>query len=892
MAWCLIPKYVDEFKADLRSGAIDPIKLATMSSQDRHTFFAGKFGEENATNINSLFESKLLLKNQIQGYKTWIKRVAGLSTQTKMDLISRIERMNKVLDPEEEQQFLEDLASTRLKVNITQDEAKKISELSKNVADLKAKTDPTKSDIALGRAKLDLVDYVNELKGQKANLLTNVAGAPRTLMTSFDLSAPLNQGWGMLSRKQFYTSFAKMFKYAVSKNAFRDLQAEIITNPNHDLAVKAGLRLTELGNKLEMREEQFMSSLLDKVPGIAQSQRAYTGFLNKLRMDVFDDLIRKAEITGEDVSFGSKSAEDIAKVVNNFTGGARVGKVEGAVPLLNSTFFSPRKIVSTLQIMNPVNYINPKISKTARIAATRNLIGSLALSAGIIGLYALLTGKDQETDPTSSDFGKIRSQNTRLDLTGGNATYINLLARLISGRIKGQSGVSRELGTGFGQTSGWDLIGQFARYKLSPNASLLVDAIVGANAIGEDKTIAQSVGDRFKPLFGSSVVELLKSDTDNKFALALASLFGAGLNTYSNVTDWNKSSGKELNQFKSKIGEKEFVKANDTFNKKYDEWINKTSKTEEFKNLSEEGKTDLITKAKEKFKQQIFDSYKFKYKKEDTKEQKEEKDTIKDILKKTSELLKVKEVMAGDGKIKKIRVEGDTVITVFEKDGKTSESYADIDKDLGVVGSTLGKLIDSLGRSLSFKEKGVSEIFGYEDKAKRIEKMKVLASQIAEYNKPSTIIKDKTPVKEKVEEIKSDNKATETPFNQTIQEVFGDEWVNATRVLKRKVGELTKGENTQLNPNADYTNTNGSIDRGLFQINSDTFKDLQRRKGSQLKKTGANTFEDLYDPIINIKVAKIIYDEGGWDRWFGAPGDVISDVEKQRRSERGIEVQD
>ncbi len=631
--FCLTKQTIDKFKKALKDREIDPVKLAGLSSLERRAFLEKYVGKENAQNVNSLFESKLLLKNQKAGYITWAKKVTGITPEVKRDLLSRIERLDKVLDPAEEEQFLQDLASTRLGVNITQEEAKTISDLSNKVSELRSKTDKTKSDVKLGRTMLDLTDYVNSLKGKKADLLTNVAGVPRSLMASLDLSAPLNQGWGMVSRKRFYTSLATMLKSAVSKNSFRDLQAEIITNPVYDIAKKAGLRLTDLGDKLEMREEQFMTTLLDKVPGISASQRAYTAFLNKLRIDSFYDLIKKAEVAGEDVSSGSQTTKDLASAVNDFTGGARVGKIEGAVPLLNATFFSPRKITSTINMLNPVNYVSPKISKTARLERTRNLIGSLALSIAVIALYALLTGKKQEADPTSSDFGKIRSGNTRLDVSGGNATYVNILSRLATGRMKGQTGISKELGTGYGKTSGADLIAQFLRYKLSPNASLLIDIVSGENAIGEKKTIAQSVIDRFKPMFANSLVELLRSDTDGKFGFALGGLLGGGLNTYKPTADWGQSDSKEMQEFKKKIGEKQFNKANDDFNRVYNWWYNDTSQKEEYKKLSDEAKANLITKAKEKIKQMIFKANNFKYKTpKKTQEQKQESKTVKSLL--------------------------------------------------------------------------------------------------------------------------------------------------------------------------------------------------------------------------------------------------------------------
>lgn len=618
MAICLLPKLRESFKKAIVSGELDIFKLIDMTSEQRRQVFADKFGERNAKGINSLLESKLILKNQQKGLENWVKQLTGLKEPVKQDLISKIQKMDKILTPESERVFFEDLASTRLGADITLAEATKISEMANKIKELETNTDKTKADVTLGRAKMDLTEYVNSISATKANLLTNIVGVPRSLMASLDLSAPLNQGWGMLSRKQFYTSLVKMINYAKSEEAFKNLQAEIITSPEYASAKKAGLRITELSNKLERREEQFMSSLLDKVPGIRASERAYVGFLNKLRFDVYKDLIKKAEVAGEDVGLGSKSAEDIANVVNNFTGGARVGRVEGAVPTLNAVFFSPRKIVSTLNMIDPRNYLNPKISRTARLAATRNLIGSLAISSTIIGLAQMFGSDKPETDPTSSDFGKIKVGDTRLDVSGGNATYANLLSRLWTGKIKSSSGYSRKVGD-FGVPTPAELVGNFLRYKLSPNASFLVDSIVGSNAIGEKKTITQSAVDRFKPMFANSVVELLQSDTNGKFAFTLGALFGGGLNTYKQETNWNESEGKEVNQFKTKVGQTKFDEANKIYNKTYEKWFDQVKDNPKYTSLSDENKQRVIINKKNKLKKAVFKYYGFKYKQQKSK---------------------------------------------------------------------------------------------------------------------------------------------------------------------------------------------------------------------------------------------------------------------------------
>lgn len=121
-------------------------------------------------------------------------------------------------------------------------------------------------------------------------------------------------------------------------------------------------------------------------------------------------------------------------------------------------------------------------------------------------------------------------------------------------------------------------------------------------------------------------------------------------------------------------------------------------------------------------------------------------------------------------------------------------------------------------------------------------------------------------------EKKVEMKATPTPFNDAIQKVFGDDWVNATNVLRWLDDKgVVRGENTQFDPSVTVKNKNGSEDRGLFQINSRTFEDFLRRKKDLLAENGIKSWDDMLNPEKNIKMAKIIYDEQGWKAWYGAP---------------------
>src|SRR6185436_3653443 len=137
-AYCLPRKYASAFTKALQDGTINPGALADMSSAERRKFFEPIVGAENAADVNALFESKLLLKNQKQGLVTWAKTVAGISEPARRDLLTKIGKMNAILTPADESKFLADLAARKLGVTVTAEEAQHIADLSKAAETAKA----------------------------------------------------------------------------------------------------------------------------------------------------------------------------------------------------------------------------------------------------------------------------------------------------------------------------------------------------------------------------------------------------------------------------------------------------------------------------------------------------------------------------------------------------------------------------------------------------------------------------------------------------------------------------------------------------------------------------------------------------------------------------------
>jgi hypothetical protein len=224
--FCLLPKYAEELARRIDEGELGLDTLARMSSADRHAAFADIMGEANAQHVNAAFESKLLLENQRKGLETWIRQTTKGKPEVARDLLSRVARMDKVLEPNDPEGFLADLAKQRLGFGVSMEEAGRIAELSKAAADAKTALENGGDRMAYGRAKVEFSNYVSELKNgvkEPATLgstLKNAAGFSKSLKAAFDNSALFRQGWKVMfahpeiwarNAKQSFVDMAQQF---------------------------------------------------------------------------------------------------------------------------------------------------------------------------------------------------------------------------------------------------------------------------------------------------------------------------------------------------------------------------------------------------------------------------------------------------------------------------------------------------------------------------------------------------------------------------------------------------------------------------------------------------------------------------------------------------------
>lgn len=366
-----------------------------------------------------------------------------------------------------------------------------------------AKKDPLDLRIEQSKVRKQYQDFLD--KGERENMslgakavdrVRQTGNALRAIQTSLDLSATLRQGAFLAashpikSTKAFIGSLAD---FASERNYDRAM-TEIIQRYNGGLYKDAGLEFTGEHAYTKAMEESYMGRWISKIPGVKASERAFTGYLNRIRADLFDSMVGTMSRNGVPTP---KEAQAVANFINVASGRGKMPESMSKVTkYLADWLYSPRYLVSRFQLLAG----QPLYSGTAR---TRRLVAAeyakTALGAAVFYAVAQNLLDGQVTwDPRSADFGKIRMGNVRLDPLAGLAQATVFLNRLITGETKSTAGggVHDLRGKTFGLESPTrpphgkesemaDVIASFARSKLAPLPGLALDFVVGKDVVGK-----------------------------------------------------------------------------------------------------------------------------------------------------------------------------------------------------------------------------------------------------------------------------------------------------------------------------------------------------------------------------------------------------------------------
>jgi len=395
---------------------------------------------------------------------------------------------------------------------------------------------------------------------EKTSAMRELYNLPRGLTTSWDISAPLRQGLPLITSKAWWSAWPDMIRSMGPEETYKQIMANIEARPLFtkstavdfrggkwvkkevpSFAQEAGLAMTDL-KSFTTREENLMSTWAEKVPGVKRSNRAYTTFLNKLRADTFESLIKDAERSGLNPKQNMVLAKEIADFVNTATGrgplrthlptlsggGAlKERSLEQAAGILTNTLFSPRLVASRIRMLNPGTYIaaDPFVRKQYMKAFL-----STAAAWSTVASVASMAGASVNLDSNNADFGKIRIGNTRLDPAGGFQQYLVAASRLMSGgTTSSTSGREYEFGQGFRSPTRKSSTEDFASNKLHPTLKFAYDLWDAS----EYKPF--QVGDRmlqmFIPLVLQDINELAQEDP-SLLPLVVPTAMGMGTQTY------------------------------------------------------------------------------------------------------------------------------------------------------------------------------------------------------------------------------------------------------------------------------------------------------------------------------------------------------------------------
>ena len=408
---------------------------------------------------------------------------------------------------------------------------------------------PTRSELIVleevfGTPFVESILNLRKMPEKAWELFMELWNIPRAMLASGDISASLRQGGPFIftgKGKPWLDGMEAQLKAWKSEANALASAKRITEHPLYASSQRAGLDLTVAGTlrraaPVTAREEPYIGArLLSRIPiygkVVRASERAYVTMLNELRFSTFT---RESEKLGAGAT--AAQLKDVANTVNILSGRAPLGKFAEASTILNGIFFAPRFAVS--RIMAPTTVLMG--SAPSRKLAAQALVSYASTVTSMLALADISGVATVEWNPLSSDFGKARFGNIRIDPWAGLQQPVVFVARLATGKTKRIStGEIKTLDAG-------QAIWQFLTSKLQPSARVLVKR--GEGFAGE-KPLAKSpipgvpriVYDNFVFIFAQDIMDAIVEAGPMGATVAPASILGVGVSTFRGTpADWTE----------------------------------------------------------------------------------------------------------------------------------------------------------------------------------------------------------------------------------------------------------------------------------------------------------------------------------------------------------------
>lgn len=429
------------------------------------------------------------------------------------------------------------------------------SRLDAALSGAKPPADPGKpgdmADLRIGARKAQQVfdNHLRSLRDSAAPLPQRILSGTRegmdfirALITSADLSAVFRQGGFLTFSRpvQAAKAFPEMIRGLLSERQFERAQDALAQRPNAARYRQAGLYLADTAGPPNAAEEAFAgrvskaTATLRKYLGINAAERAYTGFLNRVRADTFDAM---SATLGRNGVPSIQESRQLAHFINVATGRGQLGESgEKAAALLSNVFFSPRYVASRFQLLagQPLIQGTPATRRLIALEYGRMLAG-IGVFYGLVRLF--FPDSKIEGDPRSSDFGKVHIGNTRIDPLMGLSQNAVFVSRLLAGQTRssttGRVSDLRGARVPYGGSTVPDVITRYVRSKLAPIPGLAVDVAAGRDVVGQPVTARRLASDVTVPLaLRDSYGAMQDLGIPKGTAASLLGVLGMGVQTY------------------------------------------------------------------------------------------------------------------------------------------------------------------------------------------------------------------------------------------------------------------------------------------------------------------------------------------------------------------------
>ena len=369
----------------------------------------------------------------------------------------------------------------------------------------------------------------------KMKIAREIIYSAKALKATADISFTMRQNIWQVFSHPIRTSKAlpSAWRAFLSENNAEQIQNTLRNNKNAFLYEQSGLAILDASSPDAQRQsEVFRGRLVERIPYFGwlmkASSRHAVAIGNLVRTSAFDQFMANNSnaILDERRAF--------ADYVNVTTGLGNLGQAAASGKILDVIFFAPRFAVSRVQ----TPYVIMKYWKHPRVRAqmARDMAGFVATGGMVLTLAAMAGAEVELFDPDDPDWGKIRFDDTRIDIWGGFQQPARVIARLASGPFKSEVGFSP-----------LELVARFAAFKLGPAITVPHELWTAKTAVGEDTTRMETMAKSVVPLVLEDIWEAWKlKGVPTAAAAAALAVPGIGVSTYRDSETVTRKKFKKL----------------------------------------------------------------------------------------------------------------------------------------------------------------------------------------------------------------------------------------------------------------------------------------------------------------------------------------------------------